>query len=150
MEEWERPTMHGGARAAYLDAACPFLTQDDFAMYSDGSEKKLSQCCFSAQARSFGTPSITSQWTPCSAPGRLARDATFSSGLADASNHASNKWNVQQLLLARQAWYSQIAFCNYGLVGVDVRSHQPGEPIPMRIIVAGNEAQDQACNSATK
>ena len=222
VEEWEVPTMHGGARAAYLDAACPFLTQDDFAMYSDGSEKGLSQCSFAAQARSFSRTvsapmasrlpaayghercSIhTAELMGMLSALRYAKPGAWNLFVGDRSSLFSlitklsdgpllkailrsaniplasrlsgilarlqvawpgtpplppawrmhqtmhpHKWNVQQLLLARPAWYSQIASCNYGLVGVDVRSHQSGEPIPMRIIVAGNEAQDQACNAA--
>ena len=208
VEEWEVPTMHGGARAAYLDAACPFLTQDDFAMYSDGSEKGLSQCSFAAQARSFGTPphywesshtvsapmasrlpaayghercsihtaelmgmlsalryakpgawnlfvgdrgSLFSLTSKLSDDGPLLKAIPRSANIPLASRLSGilarlqvawpgtpplpptwrmhqtmhpHKWNVQQLLLARPAWYSQIAFCNYGLVGVDVRSHQ--------------------------
>ena len=200
-------------------------------MYSDGSEKGLSQCSFAAQARSFGTPphywesshtvsapmasrlpaayghercSIhTAELMGMLSARRYAKPGAWNLFVGDRSSLFSlitklsdgpllkailrsaniplasrlsgilarlqvawpgtpplppawrmhqtmhpHKWNVQQLLLARPAWYSQIAFCNYGLVGVDVRSHQSGEPIPMRIIVAGNEAQDQACNAA--
>ena len=45
-------------------------------------------------------------------------------------------------------WFCQIPFCQYGLVGVDVKSHQSGIPVLMDLIVLGNEAQDRACAAA--
>ena len=61
-----------------------------------------------------------------------------------------DQWNVQKLEAERHVWYSQIeiAFCEFGLVGVDVRSHQVGAKVPMPIIVQGNEAQDRLCGTA--
>ena len=41
-----------------------------------------------------------------------------------------------------------IAFCRFGLVGVDIRSHQTEEEGTARVLVAGNQSQDEGCARA--
>ena len=43
---------------------------------------------------------------------------------------------------------SSISFDQFGLVGVDIKSHQVGCAQPFESLVAGNEAQDVGCASA--
>ena len=41
-----------------------------------------------------------------------------------------------------------IAFDRFGLVGVDIKSHQVGPPCPYPVMVEGNEVQDRGCDEA--
>ena len=43
---------------------------------------------------------------------------------------------------------SRISFNQFGLVGVDVKSHQPRTAIPYPVITEGNEEQDTYCKGA--
>ena len=40
---------------------------------------------------------------------------------------------------------SSISFNTFGLVGVDIKSHQVNSEVPFASLVAGNEAQDSGC-----
>ena len=42
-------------------------------------------------------------------------------------------------------WMSRISFNQYGLVGVDVKSHQTNTAIPYPVITQGNDEQDSYC-----
>ena len=42
-------------------------------------------------------------------------------------------------------WMSRISFNQYGLVGVDVKSHQTNTAIPYPVITQGNDEQDTDC-----
>ena len=43
---------------------------------------------------------------------------------------------------------SRIAFEAIGLVGLDIKSHQAGTPVPFPNLVQGNVVQDQGCDAA--
>ena len=56
-------------------------------------------------------------------------------------------WNIQ---LAGEAdssskWYSRIAFSRFGLVGVDIKSHQSRTALPHPVLAQGNQQQDEGC-----
>ena len=59
-------------------------------------------------------------------------------------------WNIQ--LPGSEAssskWYSRIAFSRFGLVGVDIKSHQAQTALPHPVIVQGNQLQDEGCAKA--
>ena len=45
-------------------------------------------------------------------------------------------------------WMSKISFDQFGLIGVDVKSHQTNSSYPYPVITEGNDAQDTYCNCA--
>jgi len=60
-----------------------------------------------------------------------------------------DRWNVR---LAsgdggRLQWWSKVAWCEFGVVCIDVKSHQEGANIPYPAVVEGNEAQDSSCST---
>ncbi|CAE7809936.1 unnamed protein product, partial [Symbiodinium necroappetens] len=57
-------------------------------------------------------------------------------------------WNVKQESHGRSLTLCRIAFAEHGLVGVDVKSHQQGVPLPNPFIVQGNVRQDEQCSAA--
>ena len=54
-------------------------------------------------------------------------------------------WNVKHMHDGKLKWHSKVAFCQWGLVGVDVKSHQVDTNLPHPVIVRGNEEQDAGC-----
>lgn len=62
------------------------------------------------------------------------------------------RWTVRRAAVQPEGeparWMSQVLFDDFGLVGLHVKSHQDGVPIPFAVIVQGNEAQDQGCAEA--
>ena len=61
------------------------------------------------------------------------------------------KWDVRIPLEAegKPKWMSKISFNRFGLVGVDVKSHQVNTAFPYPVITQGNEAQDMYCSSVS-
>ena len=45
----------------------------------------------------------------------------------------------------KPTWMSRVSFNQYGLVGVDVKSHQTSTSIPYTVITHGNDEQDTHC-----
>ena len=56
-------------------------------------------------------------------------------------------WNIQLPGDAdsRSKWYSRIAFSRFGLVGVDIKSHQTHTALPHPVLAQGNQQQDEGC-----
>ncbi|CAE7257788.1 unnamed protein product, partial [Symbiodinium necroappetens] len=67
-------------------------------------------------------------------------------------------WRLQQIELpsawnmqlpgdadSRNKWYSRIAFSRFGLVGVDIKSHQTHTALPHPVLAQGNQQQDEGC-----
>ena len=61
---------------------------------------------------------------------------------------APETWHVQGSVQGRSASLCSIPFLDFGLVGVHVRSHQTNTCAPARVIVEGNERQDEGCRQA--
>ena len=61
-----------------------------------------------------------------------------------------SKWNVQVVSDEdnKLKWMSKIAFTKFGLVGVDVKSHQKKIALPYPAITTGNDKQDRNCEDA--
>ena len=61
-----------------------------------------------------------------------------------------SKWNVQTVSDEdnKFKWMSKIAFTKFGLVGVDVKSHQTNSALPYPAITIGNDKQDRNCEDA--
>ena len=60
-------------------------------------------------------------------------------------------WNAQRPESPeadRMRWICRLVYAREVIVGVDIKSHQVGNPCPYPAIVAGNEAQDEACSEA--
>ena len=47
-------------------------------------------------------------------------------------------------------WMSKIAFAKFGLVGIDVKSHQTISTLPYPYITIGNDKQDRNCEDAKR
>jgi hypothetical protein len=62
--------------------------------------------------------------------------------------HMPHIWNVRRPVGGRPKWFSEVAFCRWGLVGVDVKSHQADTDIPHPVVTRGNELQDVGCEEA--
>ena len=58
------------------------------------------------------------------------------------------RWNVPCPSARPGAYLSRVALQVPGLVAVDIKSHQTGTSAPFPFLVAGNEAQDNACAAA--
>ena len=60
------------------------------------------------------------------------------------------KWDVRIPVDAegKLKWMSKISFKQFGLIGVDVKSHQVNTAFPYPVNTQGNEAQDTYCSSA--
>ena len=65
----------------------------------------------------------------------------------DVETHPE-KWNVRREHQGHTRTMVQVAFDEHGLVGVDVKSHQQGDPCPYPVIIEGNEQQDEGCRQA--
>ena len=63
-----------------------------------------------------------------------------------------SKWNVQTRSDEddKSRWMSKISFVKFGLVGVDVKSHQTNSTIPYPSIIIGTDSQDRNCESAMR
>ena len=59
-------------------------------------------------------------------------------------------WEVRMVLDPdpKPKWMFRISFNQFGLVGVDVKSHQTRSSIPYPVITEGTEEQDSYCKGA--
>eukprot|EP00439_Symbiodinium_sp_Y106_P055377 s232_g7.t1 len=59
-------------------------------------------------------------------------------------------WNIQlpDAEASTSRWFSRIAFSRFGLVGVDIKSHQTLSALPHPVLVQGNQLQDEGCAEA--
>jgi hypothetical protein len=69
-----------------------------------------------------------------------------------SQEHDPEIWNVYRTepVSGRVKCYSRIAFSRFGLVGLDVKSHQIETSIPYPVIVQGNEQVDLGCEVVLK
>ena len=70
--------------------------------------------------------------------------ATVPSWRLHQARHPSH-WNRSLPVDGKMRRMSSISFNTFGLVGVDIKSHQVNSEIPFASLVAGNEAQDSGC-----
>ena len=59
-----------------------------------------------------------------------------------------DRWNLRREVDGRLVWMVRLGFHLHGLVGVDIKSHQRGDPLPHPVVVQGNAQQDLGCRHA--
>ena len=62
--------------------------------------------------------------------------------------HFPTHWHTFAPASGKLKCHSRIAFEAIGLVGLDIKSHQSGSPLPFPNLVQGNVVQDQGCDAA--
>ena len=62
--------------------------------------------------------------------------------------HFPTNWHTFAPVSGKLKCHSRIAFEAIGLVGLDIKSHQSGSPVPFPNLVQGNVVQDQGCDAA--
>lgn len=134
---WRRP---GCWNLFFGDRSALFSAMERAASRSPGARNKLACAPFECRLRRV-LAELSDAWegTPHIPAWRLNQVAY------------PGEWNVQRPSApesAQRQWLSQLAYAKEGMVGVDVKSHQEGPPCPYPTIVAGNEAQDKACDEA--
>ena len=82
---------------------------------------------------------------------RIASAWTGESGIPiwkDDQIRNPEKWEVRIPFEpdSKPKWMSNILFDQFGLIGVDVKSHQTNSSYPYPVITEGNDAQDTYCN----
>ena len=60
--------------------------------------------------------------------------------------HCPERWHTFAPVRGKLKCHSRVAFEDIGLVGLDIKSHQAGTPVPFPNLVQGNVVQDQGCD----